>query len=388
MPKNLTCLPLLVLGLATFATLGCSNKDPIVVASGCDAIKVLDKAGQPVAVGSGEQGDCSNLCTVVNSEFCAAQATTNDCSSTSADIDVCGVSIKAPPSDAGTGTVLELKRSANVDEYSGSGAPDLSCYFSDGYPSPPKTAESKLVTVNGIAKIFSHGCMSKDLTIEIHTVKRGGSEDGMPGPLVGEAVITKKNCEATGVAEENEDCGTRYECKYSYPNVPTETELLIITDGAIWAPIYEYGLFIPNSEAADDTYEKDVRALAQDDYQVIAQVAMGKNITPGHGAVAGEVHDCGDVRLINAVVDVNVEKFITTYFTDNEENPLPDLSAKATSTLGLYSSLDIEPGPVLVGAAGVVDGKLVGVGHFALRAFPDAVTSFTFRGLRPFQVPK
>ncbi len=114
---------------------------------------------------------------------------------------------------------------------------------------------------------------------------------------------------------------------------------------------------------------------------------MGKNITPGHGALAGEVHDCDDVRLINAVADVDVPKFVTTYFTDNEDNPLPDTAAKATSTLALYSAVDIAPGPVVVGAAGVIDGKLVGVGFFRARVFADAVTWVTFRGLRPFQLP-
>ena len=78
---------------------------------------------------------------------------------------------------------------------------------------------------------------------------------------------------------------------------------------------------------------------------------------------------------------------VLSYFTDDEVKPLPDKDAQATSSLGLYSLLDVSPGPVNVAAAGVLDGKLVGVGFFKARVFAGAVTSVTFRGLRPFQLP-
>ena len=84
---------------------------------------------------------------------------------------------------------------------------------------------------------------------------------------------------------------------------------------------------------------------------------------------------------------MNVPRLITTYFTDNEDNPLPDLSAQSTSTLGLYAAMDMEPGPVTIAAAGLHEGQLMGVGYFRARVFADAVTSVTFRGLQPFQVP-
>ena len=90
---------------------------------------------------------------------------------------------------------------------------------------------------------------------------------------------------------------------------------------------------------------------------------------------------------MNAVVDVDVSRAITTYFTNNEDHPLPELQAKATSTLSLYSAMDIVPGPVAVGATGLVDGNVVTVGFFRARLFEDSVTSITFRGLPPFAVP-
>jgi hypothetical protein len=181
----------------------------------------------------------------------------------------------------------------------------------------------------------------------------------------------------------------RYECAYSYPGVPTETELVIETSGDLWAPLYEYNVYIRNEEVVTgDKWAHDVRALASDDYGVIAQAAIGKPIKPGHGAVAGEVHDCGNVRLQHATVDIDADKVGSLYFNDNEEHPLPDQANSSTSTLGLYASFDIAEGPVAVASLGLVDGEVVTTGFFKARVFPNAVTSVTFRGLRAFQLPK
>ena len=119
----------------------------------------------------------------------------------------------------------------------------------------------------------------------------------------------------------------------------------------------------------------------------IAQAAIGQPITTGHGAIAGEVHDCGDVRLTNAVADVDVQKRALTYFTSDEDNPLPDLGAFGTSKLGLYGAIDVVPGPATVAAAGLLNGQLVSLGQHRVYVYPDTVTSLTFRGLRPTQVP-
>jgi hypothetical protein len=47
----------------------------------------------------------------------------------------------------------------------------------------------------------------------------------------------------------------------------------------------------------------------------------------------------------------------------------------------------VPPGPVTVAAAGVVNGALLGVGYQRARIFPNSVTSVTFRGLKPYQLP-
>ncbi len=377
---SLTC----IFGALGAVAIGCkSDPPPINQTPGADC----DAFGEV-----GESSSCPDaLCGIANADFCAGIAVTPDCDDLKpgASVDVCGVGVEDPIVND---KVLELTRSANVEEFSGSGPVDLSCYDQSGFPAPPSA--STPVTLQGVAKIFSHGCESNALQIEVYTVVRDGSaDDGMPDTLIGTAVTTGDDCTVDGVPEENEDCtdakynGQRWECTYSYPDVPSETELLIVTKGSGWAPLYEYNVYVPNDEIVDGVYDKDIRALAQDDYTIIPTTSIGKNIEPGNGAIGGEVHDCGDVRLSNAVVATD-KPDVLTYFTNDETTPLPDVNAQATSTLGLYAALDIKPGPIHVVAAGVVDGTLVGAGFFKARIFPDAVTSVTFRGLRPFQLPQ
>ena len=325
--------------------------------------------------------DGANLAPSGNSEFCSEQgASLPDSVGCKYEYQSCGVALPNPPGD--------LKRSANVKEYAGSGAPNVACFTPAGYPAKDVPADSGVVTVEGIAKIFSHGCESSEVVIEIFEVD---PTDATPGALVGTAVTTPEDCEADGVeSDKDESCSTAtgqpWQCRFTYPDVPTGKELLIKTSGARWKDLYEYNFYVPNS-AAGGTFDKDVRALVTDDYNLIAVTAGGQAIATGHGAVAGEVHDCDDVRLIDAVVDIDVDKKITTYFTSDEDHPLPATSAEGTSTLSLYSAIDVAPGPVVVSAMGTVDGAPVTIGFHRARVFPDSVTSVTFRGLRPFQVP-
>lgn len=333
--------------------------------------------------GGGGTGDpCSSLEPIANAEFCAAQASDPNCDVVTKDhkYEACGVPLKLP--------LDELIRSANVDEYSGTGDPDLSCFEPDGYPAKPETSQP--VTIKGVAEIFSHGCQSKNLTIEVYTVKRtGGEDDGDLDQLVGTAVTTPDDCTATGVASEEEGCDpARYECTYEYPGVPSETELVIKTSGPLWTALYDYNIFIRNSAVSGGVWNHDVRALASDDYGLISQTAIGAPITSGHGAIAGEIHDCGDVRLINALVDVNVPRKVLTYFGDDEAHPLPDLSGRATSSLALYSALDLSPGQASIAAMGKTkDGSMRGMGFLRVHVFPDSVTTVTFRGMNPVLVP-
>ncbi len=331
--------------------------------------------------GGGAQGGgtlCGkNLAEAANSEFCQADPASPDCDSiTGQAYQVCGVPLDDPPA--------ELARSSNVQEFSGTGKPDVSCFQPANYPAPP--GASAPVTVEGFARIFSSGCDSHNLKITFYKVQA----DGQLGDPVGEGVVTPTTCENVGESSEVDDCDMRWECSYSYPNVPSETELAVKTENAdgagLWAPLIQYNVYIPTSEIVDGKWQHDARALAEPDYGVIPMTAIGSPITPGHGAVAGEVHDCGDVRLTNAVADIDQSRVITTYFSSNEDNPLPDQAADGTSVLGLYAALDVPEGPVWVAAGGLLDGKFVSLGRHRVWVYPDTVTTVTFKGLQPYQV--
>lgn len=336
--------------------------------------------------GAGGEAAFCGLTEAAHDEFCQANANELDCGVVSAFAEhhVCGIAVPAPPS--------ELARSPNVEEYAGDGPPNLTCFQPESYPPAPGTPET--ITMRGVAEIFSNGCESKEVQIEVYTVKRtGGDDDGDLDTLVGAAVVTADNCLADAMSEVDDCPGGRFECFYEYAGVPTETELVIRTGdpaGATvprWSTVYEYNLFIRNEQVVAGEFEKDVRALAKDDYGTIAQAALGTTIKPGNGAIAGEIHDCEDKRLRNAVVDIDSQKGIVTYFSDVEDAPLPNLAAKGTSTLGLYAAIDVKPGPVTLAAAGLLNGEVVTTGFYRARIFPDSVTSVTFRGLPPAFLP-
>ena len=348
----------------------------VALTSSCGSDPVT--TGSTGGTGGGTPGaKCpEGLIKAPGSEFCDASAKAVDCRLvTAADRNqVCGVPLRDPTD--------ELKRSATVKEYAGAGAPKLDCFTEAGYP--PKPAASSLVQMSGTVKIFAHGCESKLVKIEVFEV----GADGALGTPAGTALTTAMDCKVNGVASDNKDCGTpRYECNYIYGNVPTEKELVVRTSGLNWAELYDYNVYIPAAEVVNGEWKHNLRALASDDYNSIAQSAIGGPITSGNGALAGEVHDCGDVRLQNAIVDIDQPKKIITYFTSNEANPIPDINATGTSILGLYAALDVAPGPVTVAALGNVSGKATTLGYYRARVFPNAVSIVTFRGTEPFQIP-
>ena len=344
----------------------------VALSSGCGSDPIIGGTGGS----GGEAVMCpDNLIKAPGSEFCAADAKVVDCtlSSIADRSHVCGVPLPDP--------TAELKRSSTVKEFAGAGPAKLECFAPAGYPAKP--GASSLVQMSGTVKIFSNGCESKLVKIEVFEV----GEDGAIGAPAGTALTTAAECKTTGVATDISDCGTRYECTYIYGNVPTEKELVVKTSGPNWSDFYDYNVYIPAAEVVNGEWKHNLRALAADDYNAIAQAAIGGPITAGNGALAGEVHDCGDVRLQNAIVAIDKPKKILTYFTSNEAHPLPDLNATGTSILGIYAALDVAPGPVTVAAVGKVDGKLVTLGHYRARVFPNSVSIVTFRGVEPFQVP-
>ncbi len=336
---------------------------------------------------------------VANGEFCATNldgdcpVALNERLRTNAKaVESCCVALLKPS--------IALQRSNDTKEYSGQGAVNLSCFSPGGYPVKiaSGTGDTSTVTVSGIAKAFSNGCDLKGVTIEIYKVVRTGdpAADGTLGALVGAPVVTTEASEAVEDTDEGCTNDKVLNRRFSYPGVPKNTELLIKTSGPGWSPLYTYGTFIaegdPHLDAKAKTYEKDVHALTSSDYKVIPMAATGGPINPGRGTINGEIHDCGDVRVQNAAVELSgsASRRALVYFNDDEDSPMPDPGRDGTGRTSIYAAIDVEAGFQRVTAVGLLEAEgqsqVVSLGYYDVRVFPDAATSVTLRGLQPHQV--
>lgn len=308
-------------------------------------------------------------------------------------LSVCGVCVAAP--------TQEIKRTSGWREYSGTGDPDLSC-FDPTSPAlaPLDKANSKLVNMRGWVKIFANGPDSNFAKIEVF--KEG--PNGALGDKVGESVSdgTIMNFADGGAAgtkiEEISVQGQVDKVKRTlYPfeikgTIPTETPLIVRTSSqtatAGWLPLYDYNIVARNATLTMGAFAYDVRALGNDDYASILKAAYNRPPVGGQSAVAGEVHDCGDVRLQFATVGISPNAGLGLfYLSDVEDNPLPSSALHSTAGMGLYAAGALAPGAFTVAAVGQWKGKTVTLGTYTVQTFPDAVTAVSFRGLRPWQVP-
>ena len=419
--KNLPISVLLALstGLLSSASLiGCGGGDDAACGAACANTGTGGSAGNgaggqgqagsaqgdpKTCVVDGIPGEPDGRCGCVrpeNHEICPEAGPTIDCNGSNSkdrNVESCGTFITLAR-DSGTGKPSEISRTTTTDEYAGTGPVDLGCFAMSGWP---KEAATKTVKIKGFARNFANGCDSKGSKIEVYKVKRGGADDGLPGDLVGQPVTIVDGpcnndaaCRLRVVEGKCKIGDERKERAFTYDGVPSETELIIKSTSADgmngFTTLFDY-VFIPNnvlkSEGGADVWDHDVRVVVTGDYTVIPTTAIGRQVTEGNGSIAGEIHDCGDVRVTGASVDVSSKRAYRGYFTDNEASPLPDPSRNSlgTSTLGLYSTIDIAPGPARVAAVGVVGGKVVSLGYADVRVFPDAITAVTFRGFRPFQ---
>lgn len=286
----------------------------------------------------------------------------------------------------------------DCDPSAASAAPDLSCMMESGYAT---RGEVQMVTMYGVVDVFGNGGDSNAILVEVYEE----GPDGALGPLLGMATSdTSSACaEVEDEIDNDEVIGTRDLGFYSIPNIPTETPLIVKTSGSVdfWRDLYTYNVQILAGEVEDGAagetcadqpagprFERQSKTLSRSDYNSIPLTAgLPSGITPGNGAVAGEIHDCGDTRLEFAQVGVFPEAVTLVYFNDNPSNPLPVMGrAEGSSLLSLFAALDVPPGPVQISAIGNVDGATVSLGWYKAQVFPNAVTSIALRGLRWQQV--
>ena len=220
---------------------------------------------------------------------------------------------------------------------------------------------------------------------------------------------TKQKCDLKGDEYcHNDKCidRLRWETRYKIDTqVPTNKYLVIRTlgkdgngfDDGTWGLMAQFNVYLeadaPKCAAdqyndcinAKGEYEMEVNALSKADYATIPITAgLSGGVPEGHGGIAGEVHDCDDIKLSNFHVGTKPTPTVLTYFNGNPVKTLPDLSrSDGTNNDGLFAALDIVPGPVKVSAAGYVNKVTVTAGSLDVAVLPDTVTVITFEGRKP-----
>ncbi|MBL8602924.1 MAG: hypothetical protein JNK72_13450 [Myxococcales bacterium] len=347
---------------------------------------------------------------VVGDEYCTPAATPPTCRGR--ELLSCGVCV-APP-----GRTEPMART-NCDDtrrrefcQTAAAAPNVSCFERANYPT---AGASERVTLWGSVKVFGNGGDSNHIRVTVYRV----GADGMPGEMLGTSLasLTHPAAASEDVYSPSGDqvVSTRRLGGYEIANIPTETELLVVAEGDPSDPIaagnfshkvYDYNLLLRNREIDAETAPAGVggtrrvrfapRVISNADWASIPSTSgLTAGITAGRGALAGEVHDCDDVRLSNVTIDSQPRRAWdgpVVFFSENDTNPLPDVSRelRGTSILGTYALLDMDPGPVTVSAMGYGSDRstVLHVGSARARVFPGAITVVTLRGLRPWQVTR
>jgi hypothetical protein len=325
--------------------------------------------------------------------------------------------------------------------------PDFSCVDDPG-GNPP--AEPSTVTLTGFVDVFSSGPNADGARIQVFRQSQlaGATDIDAVTPLASADVVldTTTLVVARACPKEKDfmqgqcvvptaDCGggcnktldavsfcwetscedlQRWEVRYAIANIPTNEFLIIRTVGLddggapqvlnnTWSPLVQYNVFLrtddractnaEDNECLDATgtpalYQANVNLLSSQDYLTIPTSAgLSAGITPGHGAIAGEVHDCNRLRVRHAQIGFSIAPRVLVYFNGNPVKTLPRLQQiqEGTDPLSLYSGLDIPAEPVAVVAIGVADGALREIGRFSARVWPDSVTIIGLGGGRPPQ---
>ncbi len=301
------------------------------------------------------------------------------------------------------------------DEFCGEGDPDLTCFDTD--PIPGKVVSR---TMAGTLDVFGNGVEPDGVLIDVHE-----EIDGTMGALLGsgtadvagcgdalgedvaccvaniEAGLEEDACPEGGCACVERDPDNPDEARllaYYEVSAPIDTNVPLVVktsgDTGFWKELYSYNVVNEDGETREIGGETvswyEARVLSVDDYESIPAVAGVGRIESGRGVLAGEIHDCGDVRLSFVQVSTQPDPpgdLGVLYFNGNDEDPLPVASrTEGTCPLGLYASMNIEAGPTYVSAVGLWQGERVSLGWYQVEVFGDSVTAVTLRGLMPHQV--
>jgi len=307
-------------------------------------------------------------------------------------LDACCTWLAAPKDALADGTGLHRYSTPDPNAQ-----PDLSCLAGGTSLGTPQ-----MVTLTGYVWLFSSGQDSANVKVDVFTENTPQTPDGSIGATpVGSYTTTSSDPVDPTDSSWNLKCngGCSYR-QYTIQNVPTETPLVIRTSdggsGNLWATLYDYNIYFKSSDVTGGQVKYDATAVAGPDLSTVAGT-VGQTVQAGMGLLAGEVHDCSDVRLFGATVETSqAHQGPMFYFTDDESSPLPSLGAADTSHLGLFGALNLAPGkPIRVTSVGQCPasapsgvcsaGSTVMLGTYVVQVYAGAVTAVALRGRRPWQ---
>jgi hypothetical protein len=337
--------------------------------------------------GSSSGGPSCGTLTVedTNLQQCASCSPTGNCTS-AAPLEACcnWVSEAKDPLYEGTG----LHRYSAPPGSSPTTPGNTSCLASVTAP-----GTSQMVTLTGYVWLFSSGQDSAGVQVDVYTENSPNTDGSISASPIGTYKTTATDpidpTDTSWNTKCNNGCSYR---QYTIQNVPTNTPLVIKTSDAgsqQWATLYDYNIYFSSSDVQGGMVSYDAEAVAGPDLTTVAET-VGQTIQPNMGLLAGEVHDCSDVRVSGATVSSNAPNSPTTYyFTNDESNPLPSLEQTDTSVLGLYGFINVPTGsPVRVSAVAqdpVAAGQYLMLGTYTVQVYPGAVTALVLRGRRPWQ---
>jgi hypothetical protein len=332
---------------------------------------------------AGSNGDAS----LTDNNFAECPSTCATACSPGFPICACGACLANPKTELARGTGLHYFSTPTPT------AVDVGCLTSPG-----TLGKSQNVTMTGYVKVFSSAINFDTQNVKIEVFKEGPDGTLVTPPLGSKQTSASDPVDAvdTKWLQKCQPDGCKFR-DYSIPNIPTETPLIIKTSDAQgagnWNDLYDYNVYFKNADAqpgADGgapSVSYNVNAVTASDPNTVASAAGGLIIAAGKGVIAGEVHDCGDVRLSGATVETDAKHDGPMFYFDNQEdNPLPNLSAASTSNLGLFGALNFAAGtPIRISAVGQYQGQDVLLGTYVVQVFPGAVTALSFKGRRPWQ---
>jgi hypothetical protein len=284
------------------------------------------------------------------------------------------------------------------------GAPDRACVGN-----PEQVGASTQLTVEGCVDIFGVGNLAeRDTEVAVFLA----DVDPKTGTPLATGVVAVPNQAATldggancaagsdanAPACRSLDCGSEGFYRLNAP-VPSNTPLTMrITHptAAIIVDTYVWGVVFRDSDATAGVYEYEAPIIYSSTYDSIPTLS-GRTVSGaadlqdgvGNGVIAGEVHDCADVIVENAVVGMTGfdRSTMSTVYFNGEEDPNPDALRTATASDGLYAVLNV-PGDVEREVfAGVRDPACAGedcqclsLGSRKVKAYADSVSIVVLEG--------